>query len=142
MSSRGVLTEAGRLRRLGTDLCVILAVGVAAGGAAFAHDQRGFVAGPTAVFVALICAAGALAHLSVPSMRRSIRIGLGGGLLGAAIVIGAFVLPAYLLPYPPGFRDLLVPQLAGDALSVVVFVYMPFYLGSYLGTLVVVSLSR
>ena len=134
--------DSGRIRQLGADLGVTLAVGTLAGAAAFAYDQRGFVELPPALLIGLVCAAGAFAHVSVPSMRRSIRIGLGGGLLGTAVLLGAFVAPAYLLPYPPGFRDLLVPQLASDALAVVVFVYLPAYLGSYLGTLVAVSTLR
>lgn len=134
--------DSGRISRLSADLGVTLAVGTLAGGAAFAYDQRGFVELPPVLLVGLVCAAGALAHIAVPSIRRSIRIGLGGGLVGIAVLLGAFVVPAYLLPYRSGFRDLLVPQLAGDALAVVVFVYLPTYLGSYLGTLVAVSILR
>ncbi len=124
------------------NLGVTLAVGTLAGGAAFADEQRGFVELLPALLVGLICAAGALAHVSVPSVRRPIRIGLGGGLLGIAVLLGALAAPAYLLPYPSEFRDLLVSQLAGAALAVVVFVYLPAYLSSYLGTLVAVSALR
>lgn len=55
---------------LGERRCVLKqpAVGTLAGTAASTGDQRGFVELPPALLVGLVCAAGALARVSVPPM--------------------------------------------------------------------------
>lgn len=131
-------------RQLLVDLGLGTATGLLAGMAGIAYAFEGHVAlqYPSGLFLWILVAAGVFAFVVVPTLRRAVIVGLVGYAVGTAVIVGTFVAPAYLLPFEATFRDLLVPRLVGDAISVILMVYSPTYLGGYLTAMCVVSFQR
>lgn len=131
-----------RRRTLLFDVVAGILLGTIAGMATFVDGWSTFVAIgiDPAVFSAIILAAGALSYIITPTLRRSIRLFLVAFIVGMAVIVGSYVLPAYILPYRDGFRDLLVPRLVGDALGNAFYFYAPLFIGSYLFALCTFSL--
>lgn len=136
-SSETLEAENNRLRRAGWFAAKGLAVGLLAGMGAFVYHMTQFVAVDVdyRVFLAPMVAAGAFAHLFAPSLRRSVRLGLGGFFVGLVVLVGAWVAPLWILGYPPSMRDFLLLNRIGQmVVTAAVINYAATYAGGYLFT--------
>lgn len=141
----GGRTDAGRaigvrLRRWGRTLAV--GAGLVGGMATFVYTRPSLMPLRSLhwypwVFVAASGLYPAL--LARRSLRRSLAAAVVGGLVGTAVVLVAWVLPAYLLPYPPAARDLLLAPLVQQAVAGALGVFFPGYLAAYLALLTVLG---
>lgn len=128
--------DSGHLRRSGPLLVKGLSIGLLAGMGAFVYNGTQFLTfelDPRLLLVPILLAGG-FARLFASSLRESVRLALGGFFLGIATFVGAWVAPLWILSYSPAARDILLPKLAGNAISAGFLTFSPAYLGGYLLT--------
>lgn len=131
------------LRRAGWFAAKGLSVGLLAGMGAFIYHMTQFVAVDVdhRVFLVPMVAAGAFAHLFEPSLRRSIRLGLGGFFVGLIVLVGAWIAPLWILGYPPSMRDfLLLNRIGQQVVTAAIINYAAAYSAGYLFTVSVTAI--
>ncbi|MFB9804261.1 hypothetical protein ACFFQF_01665 [Haladaptatus pallidirubidus] len=77
------------------------------------------------------------AHLLANGLRESIRVGLVGFFTGGFTLVGVWLAPLWILPYTAGARDILLPKVAGTAVTAAIIVYSAVFLGAYLSALTI-----
>lgn len=128
--------ERGYVRRRGPFLVKGLSIGLLAGMGAFVYNGTQFLTLELDARLLLVpvLLAGAFAHLFAPSLRESVRLAVVGLFVGLVLFVGVWLAPLWILSYPPVARDVLLPKLAGDALSASFLSFAPAYLTGYLFT--------
>lgn len=113
--------------------------GVVAGMGTFMYIQNQFL--PWGVertwAFALIVIAGAYTHFLARDLADSISVSLVAIVVGFVVHVGAWIAPLWILPYPPIARSLLLPKMAGEALTGAIFVYILTFYGSYFAAVIV-----
>lgn len=126
----------GSVQRIGLFLLKGVSIGLLAGMGGFVYNGTQFlpVEVDTRLLLVPVLAAGGFAHLFAPSLRASVRLGLTGFFIGLFLFVSAWLAPLWILSYPPVARDVLLPKLAGDAISAGFLNFSPTYLAGYLLT--------
>jgi hypothetical protein len=132
--------DSGYVRRKGPFVLKGLSIGLLAGMGAFVYNGTQFLPFEIAVQLLLVpmLLAGGFARLFASSLRESVRLALAGFFVGLATFVGAWVAPLWILSYSPVARDVLLPKLAGNAISAGFLTFSPAYLTGYL---LIVSVS-
>lgn len=128
--------DSGYVQRKGPFILKGLSIGLLAGMGAFVYNGTQFLPFEIAVQLLLVpmLLAGGFARLFASSLRESVRLALAGFFVGLATFVGAWVAPLWVLSYSPVARDVLLPKLAGSAISAGFLTFSPAYLGGYLLT--------
>jgi len=128
--------DSGYVRRKGPFVLKGLSIGLLAGMGAFVYNGTQFLSLEITVQLLLVpmLLAGGFARLFASSLRESVRLALAGFFVGVATFVGAWVAPLWILSYSPVARDVLLPKLAGSAISAGFLTFSPAYLGGYLLT--------
>lgn len=86
--------------------------------------------GEPLIGLAFVVAAGIYAHLLSETMRESVRVALGGAVVGIAVTVLAFAAPLWIFAIGPA-RGLLLVGYLQQSMATVVVVYPLVYLGAY-----------
>lgn len=113
--------------------------GAVAGMGSFMYIKKLFLPWgiPETAPFALIALAGAYTHFLAQDLSDSISLSLVAVVVGFAVHVGAWIAPLWILPYPPIARGILLPKMAGEALTGAIFVYLLTFYGSYFGAVII-----
>lgn len=128
----------GSIRKRIRLLLVGSLTGAVAGMGSFMYIKKFFLPWgiQEAVPFALIALAGAYTHFLARDLADSISLSLVAVVVGFAVHVGAWVAPLWILPYPPIARGILLPKMAGEALTGAIFVYLLTFYGSYFAAVI------
>lgn len=87
--------------------------------------------------LAFVVAAGAYTHFLAADLPESISVSLVAVVVGLAVHVVAWIAPLWVLSYPPVARDLVLPQMVGQALASGMPPYLITFYGSYFGAVLV-----
>ncbi|WP_433628135.1 hypothetical protein [Halomicrococcus sp. NG-SE-24] len=113
--------------------------GLVAGMASFVYNMSDLMAvnvDPTLLLV-ITMLSGVFAHLLSKTLRESIRVGLVGYFSGGATIVAAWIAPLWMVPYSSGAREILLPKLAGEAVTAAFLVFTATFFGAYLAAVIV-----
>lgn len=79
----------------------------------------------------LVGVAGAYAHLLADDLAESISLSLVAVVVGLAVHTAAWIAPLWILPFHPAARDLLLPQMLGDALMSSILAFLMTFYAAY-----------
>lgn len=135
----GRAVSSARLRLLGTLLLVGLPPGAVGGLAAFVAVKDTLVpwAIPQWGAIGIVVLMGMYVHLFAGGLTTSVGGALAATAASLATHVGAWIAPLWLLGYPPGARDLLLPRFAGQAVVAWVFVFPAAFAAGYFTTVVI-----
>ncbi|UPV99632.1 hypothetical protein M0R88_14050 [Halorussus gelatinilyticus] len=85
--------------------------------------------------LALVAVAGAYTHFLAKDLAESITLSLVAMTVGLTVHVVAWIAPLWLLAYPPGARDLLLPKMVGEAIASGLPPYVITFYGSYFAAL-------
>ena len=120
--------------RVTASLAKGVGTGVVAGMASFVYNMSDLtpVSVDPALFLVITMLAGVFAHLLSKTLRESIRVGLVGYFSGGATVVAAWIAPLWMVPYSSSARAVLLPKLAGEAVTAAFLVFTATFFGAYL----------
>lgn len=123
----------GRVAALLSQVAPGVLVGVVAGMAVFLYTRAPVLPDFAAAWwgLALVTAFGGFAHLLSRTLSGSVRTALVAFAVGFLFNVAAWVAPLWLLSYPPGARDLLLPRVVGRAVTAGILVYPLAFFGGY-----------
>lgn len=134
-----------RIERLGEAAVGSRAIGVGAvtgvlgGMNAFMVSRAGLLPSPIdgAIALLLVLIAGVYTHLLVYTLKESVTAAIIGLGVGGVTLVTAWIAPLWLLQYPPGARDVLLPGLLQRAVTDAMSTLLIIYLCGYFATLTV-----
>lgn len=134
-SRLGIGTGRQRLRTLALGSLT----GVVAGMGTFMFLSEQFLPwGVTGTWaLVLVGVAGAYTHFLADDLSESIGLSLVAVLVGLVVHVVAWIAPLWILSYSPFVRDLLLPQMIGEALASGMPAYLVTFYGSYFGAVLV-----
>ncbi|WP_158057443.1 hypothetical protein [Halorussus halophilus] len=130
-----------RVRGVGEVVSLGATLGLVGGLASFMNAKKDLVAygvGPEWL-VALIAVMGILAHVLAADLVESIRLALVGLAVGTVVHLVVWVSPLWILPYPVGARDLLLPRMLGQAVTKGLPEFLITFFAGYCAAVVVLS---
>lgn len=85
----------------------------------------------------LVAVAGAYTHFLATDLSESISVSLIAAVFGLVVHVVVWIAPLWILSYPPFARDLLLPQMVGQALASGLPPYLVTFYGTYFGAVIV-----
>lgn len=87
--------------------------------------------GKPVIGLVFLAAAGIYAHLLSETMWESVRVALGGAIVGIAVTLIGFAAPLWVLPVESPTQSLLFVSYLQQSMATVVVVYPLVYLAAY-----------